>query len=141
MNTATLVPSTQTAPATSVVTRTAPIHKGEPTIRSVHRASTTTGAVLLLMSALSAIGYLVAVKELVTQRDAGFVLFGFHLLLIAYLRLSDRQLRKIVCPRLLARRRVARHRDASAITGLGEFVFALRLLLGRRRIELRTYSS
>jgi len=69
MNIATLVPSTETAPATSVVTRTAPIiHNGEPTIRSIHRPSITAGAGLLLMSALSAIGYLVAVKG---ARDIG----------------------------------------------------------------------
>jgi hypothetical protein len=63
MKTATLERSTEAAPATSIATMT-------DKNRSVRKASFTAGVGLLLMSALSALGYLVAVKGLVTQGDA-----------------------------------------------------------------------
>jgi hypothetical protein len=85
--------------------------------------------------------------------DAGLILFGLHLLVIAYLGCRSEYVPRVVGALLAVAgcgylfdsfgRALSpgSSLDVSAITGIGEFVFALWLLLGGRRIELRTNPS
>ena len=121
---------------------------GADTNRSVRKASTTAGVGLLVMSVLSVFGYLVAVKGLVVPGNAartakniagheGLVRFGILCLyLVAALDVVVASGFGYVFDtvvRVLVR---GSSSDISAITGMGEFVFALWLLIRGRHITM-----